>query len=193
MLENDTLIKVMNRDTGRVGYTLSEFGVRRQFAPKEIKEIPYQELKSLSYDKGGKALLDNYLIIQNEEAVAALLRGVEPEYYYTEADVIKLMKTGSLDAFLDCLDFAPEGVKEIIKDQAVELPLNDMNKREAIFEKLGFNVTEAIKVKNTKFDDGSEDNQSEQTKTRRVQPAEPAGTQRRAAEPPKYNVTSISE
>ena len=54
------------------------------------------------------------------------------------------MLTGSLDAFLDCLDFAPEGVLQIIKDAAVELPLNDVQKRDAIKEKLGFDVSAAI-------------------------------------------------
>ena len=57
------------------------------------------------------------------------------------------MKTGSLDEFLDCLDFAPEGVKDLIKNLAVDLPLNDVAKREAIFNKLGFNVDNAIRIK----------------------------------------------
>ena len=57
------------------------------------------------------------------------------------------MLTGSLDAFLDCLDFAPEGVLQIIKDAAVELPLNDVQKREAIKTKLGFDVSAAVSNK----------------------------------------------
>jgi len=57
------------------------------------------------------------------------------------------MQTGSLDEFLDCLDFAPEGVKDLIKNLAVDLPLNDVAKREAIFNKLGFNVDNAIRIK----------------------------------------------
>jgi len=56
------------------------------------------------------------------------------------------MEHGSLDEFLDCLDFAPEGVKDLIKNLAVELPLNDVAKREAIFNKLGFNVDNAIRI-----------------------------------------------
>ena len=59
-------------------------------------------------------------------------------------EIIDLIKTGSLDAWLDCLDFAPEGVLQIIKDAAVELPLNDVQKRDAIKEKLGFDVSAAI-------------------------------------------------
>jgi hypothetical protein len=65
------------------------------------------------------------------------------------------MVTGTLDQFLDCLDFAPESVKEMIKDMAVDLPLNDIKKREAILDKLGFDVSKAISIKNTKYDDGN--------------------------------------
>jgi hypothetical protein len=70
------------------------------------------------------------------------------------------MQTGTLDQFLDCLDFAPESVREIIKDMAVELPLNDVAKRNAVQEKLGFDVTRAIEIKNTKYD-GEDENHAE--------------------------------
>jgi len=62
------------------------------------------------------------------------------------------MQTGSLDEFLDCLDFAPDVVKDMIKDISVTLPLNDVAKRDAIKEKLNFDVARAIEIKNTKTD-----------------------------------------
>ena len=76
----------------------------------------------------------------------------EPEYHYSENDVKQLLTTGTLDQFLDCLDFAPDVIKDMIKDLAVELPLNDMAKRKAIQDKMGFDVTRAIEIKNTKYD-----------------------------------------
>ena len=57
------------------------------------------------------------------------------------------MKEGSLEEFLDCLDFAPEGVLEAIKTLSVELPLNDVAKRKAILEKMNFNVDNAVRNK----------------------------------------------
>jgi hypothetical protein len=75
------------------------------------------------------------------------------------------MKTGSLDEFLDCLDFAPEGVKDLIKNLSVELPLNDVAKREAIFNKLGFNVDNAIRIKR----ESSEPMEEKPVTRRRVQ------------------------
>jgi hypothetical protein len=45
---------------------------------------------------------------------------------------------------LDALDFAPVGVIDLIKKFSVQLPLNDMNKRKALYEKTGFDVTKAL-------------------------------------------------
>jgi len=96
------------------------------------------------------------------------------------------MTQGTLEQFLDCLDFAPESILENIKDIAVKLPLNDMAKREAIKNKLGFDVTKAIEIKNTKYDGGEEDNSSNSPErvTRRATPLKnnstiPAPTGRR--------------
>ena len=148
MLQKDTLIKVLNRDNGSVCYSIPEMnGLRRVYQSGETKQVTFEELQKLSYIPGGMTLLKQNLVILNDEAVNRLLGHVEPEYRYTEADVRKIMQEGSLDQFLDCLDFAPDGVKELIKTLAVEMPLNDVNKREAIFNKLGFNVDNAIRIK----------------------------------------------
>ena len=80
---------------------------------------------------------------------------VEPEYNYSEEDVKKLILTGSLDSFLDALDFAPAGVLDMIKDFSVSLPMADMNKMQAMQEKLGFNVRLAIE--NNKTDEPVEE------------------------------------
>jgi len=92
------------------------------------------------------------------------------------------MTGGSLDEFLDCLDFAPSVIIDMIKVLAVELPLNDVSKREAIKDKLGFDVTKAIEIRNTKLDGETDviDNQVSKT-ARRVKPVDstPAATGRR--------------
>ena len=87
------------------------------------------------------SMLKNYLLIQHETAVKELLNEVQPEYYYTEADVKDLLLNGSLDALKDCLDYAPAGTLDLVKKLAVDLELNDVKKRDAIREMLGFNVT----------------------------------------------------
>ena len=66
------------------------------------------------------------------------------------------MATGSLEAFEDCVDFAPDGVIDIIKNLAVSMPLNDVSKRDYLKKKTGFDVESAIKIKNTKSEEEEE-------------------------------------
>ena len=147
MLNKNTKIKATNRSNSSIGYTLPDMNnLRRKFYPGETKEVSYEELQKLSYTPGGMRLLRQYLILDNEEAIAALIGGVELEYNYTDADIEKLLLNGSLDELLDCLDFAPSGVIDLVKDLAVKLEINDLSKRQAIQEKLGFNVTSAIEI-----------------------------------------------
>ena len=147
-MDTTRMVKILNRDNAAVFYDIPELnGLHRVFQPGEVKEVSLDELIKLSYTPGGMSLLRNNFVLGDQEAVKIILGKVEPEYNYTAADIKDLMENGSLDEFLDCLDFAPEGVIEIIKTMAVNLPLNDVAKREAILNKTGFNVTNAINIK----------------------------------------------
>ena len=184
MMDRNTIIKICNRDDAAVFYDIPEMnGLHRVFQPNEVKEVTLGELIKLSYEPGGMDLLRNNFILNNKEAINMILGKVEPEYNYTPADIKNLLLNSSLDELLDCLDFAPEGVIEILKDLAVELPLNDVAKREAILNKTGFNVTNAIKIKKEVQADAekpaaapirrrvakkTESGSAEETKTRRV-------------------------
>lgn len=178
------MAQVKNRSNGKAVYTIPELGdkrnIRREFAPHEIKEIPEDELEALTYIGGGENLLTNYLQILDKKVVENVNIKVEPEYAMSEDDVKELMQTGSLDAFKDCLDFAPQAIKDMIKDYAVSLPLNDSAKRDAIKEILKFDVDKAILNKKA----AEEDLAPKEEKTRRVEPTSSTG--RRTT--PKYNV-----
>jgi hypothetical protein len=148
-MEDSTKVKVINRaGNGTVCYTIPDMGnLRRVYQDGEEKIITFEEIRKLSYIPGGMVLLKDYLIVQDKEALEEINIFPEPEYYYTKEDIVRLMQEGSLDEFLDCLDFAPEGVLESIKTIAVELPLNDVQKRKAVLEKLNFNVDNAVRNK----------------------------------------------
>lgn len=184
-MKKTDMIKITNRDSGRVGYDIDELGIKRRFAPRETKEISFEELEKLSFLSGGLTLIKNYLIVKNEEAIKELGIKVEPEYFYNEEDIKNILLKGSMNEFLDCLDFAPDGVIDMLKKMAVSLPLNDVAKRDAILEKTGFNVTRAIEINNTKNDgDDSLKEQKNETTIRRSEGSiEPV---RRA--PSKYKV-----
>ena len=146
-MTKNTKIRVKNRSFGSVGYTIPDLNnLHREFEFNEQKELTYEELFKLSQVPGGMYIIENYLTIDNEEVVAALLGEVEPEYYYTAEDVEELLKAGSLDQLEDCLNFAPGGVIDLIKEIAVKLPLNDVAKRELITQKTNFNVAQAIEI-----------------------------------------------
>ena len=120
MIEKDTLIKVINRVNGTVGYTIPDLNnLHRSFQANESKELTMEELRKLSYIPGGDVILRDCLVIENPEAVAELLGEVEPEYNYTEAEIKELLEHATLNQFLDALDFAPKGVRDLIKDYAV--------------------------------------------------------------------------
>jgi hypothetical protein len=156
MLDNDTLVKVTNRTGGRVGYTIPDLGLHRDYQPNETKEVTMNELRKLSYLPGGQVILEDYLVIKNADAVAELIPNAEPEYNYSKEDVIKLLTEGSIEQFLDALDFAPVGVIDLIKDLAVELKINSIDKRDAIKEKTGFDVTKAIQINKETLEETTE-------------------------------------
>lgn len=150
MIDKDRQVKVVNRTSGIVGYTIPDMNnLHRSYSARETKTITFEEVQKLSYLPGGRYMLKNSLLIRDPEVVEELFPGMSkevPEYFYDEGQVEQLMKTGSLDAFLDCLDFAPEGVIDIIKDKAVKMPLNDISKCNAIRDKTGFDVLKAVEI-----------------------------------------------
>lgn len=187
------LVKITNRDNGFVGYKIADLNIYRRFAPGETKEVPLSELKALQYTTGGDSMLKNLFVINDREALAALnMMNVEPEYFYSAEDVEKLLFEGSLDQLEDALNFAPDGVINLIKDIAVKKEIPDMRKRELITKKTGFGVQNAINV-NHILNDNSEVEEEDNSPRRKAAPinatAETAAEQvERKAALPKYNV-----
>lgn len=145
-MEN-TMYSVKNISDTTIAYSIPDLNnLRRVFTPREVKHISGDELEKLTYIPGGSAILQKYLQV-DKEILDSLGIPNEPEDFMTEEQIIDLLKNGSLDEFLDALDFAKAGVLELIKKFAVELPLNDVAKREAIKKKLGFDVTAVIEMK----------------------------------------------
>lgn len=145
MITEETLYNVKNRSPSVVVYKIPESNLRRQFAPGETKKIPFGELEKLTYQDGGREMLEQFLQIVDEAVTSNLNVRREVEYDMSEAQVAALIQSGSLDAFLDALDFAPIGVIDLIKALAVQLPLTDLNKRKALKEKTGFDVDSALR------------------------------------------------
>jgi hypothetical protein len=52
---------VKNRSASKVVYRIPEANIRREFAPGESKKISYKELEQLSYQAGGREIMENFL------------------------------------------------------------------------------------------------------------------------------------
>lgn len=193
MTENTNYYNVKNRSSSMVVYTIPEMNIRREFAPAETKRLSFEELEKLTYQPGGRALLANFL--QFVEPVKVLNQATtdlgihtEPEYNMSEEDIKKMLVSGSVDQLLDALDFAPVGVIDLIKAYAVSLPVKDYDKREAIKEKTGFDVSKALENDLASKENETVENAVPQRRVPVATTTEEAAPARRTT--PNYNVVS---
>jgi hypothetical protein len=190
-IKDADLIVVRNRNNGTTGYSLDN-NFHRTFNVNETKKVPFSELQALINAPGGEYILNNYLVVENAEALELLNMKVQPEYFYTEEKVKEILFRGSYDEFADFLDFAPNGAIEIAKQIAVKEEIPDNKKREMLSEKTGLNINSAIIV--NKVMDSEDNAEKEAPKQRRVQIQEdtPAAEQKptRRAATPNYKVVS---
>lgn len=170
MITENTTYNVKNRSSSVVVYRIPESNLRREFAPGETKKIPFGELEKLTYQQGGREMLEQFLQIVDEAVTQDLNVHREVEYDMSENQIKDLLLTGSIDAFLDALDFAPMGVIDLIKSLSVSLPLTDFNKRKILKEKTGFDVDKALAHIEEEREDEKEHIQPI-SHQRRVQPA----------------------
>lgn len=186
MITQETMYNVKNRSSSMVVYRIPETNLRREFAPGETKRIPFGELEKLTYQPGGRELLENFLQILEEEVTTNLNVHRELEYDMSEEQVRDLLLTGSVDAFLDALDFAPIGVIDLIKSMAVALPLTNLQKRKALKDKTGFDVDRALMhIEEERAEETADKVNSAPAERRVKEEVKPAG--RRTT--PSYKVT----
>ncbi len=175
MIRSEDMFNVKNRSTSVVVYRIPESNLRREWAPGEVKRIPFGELEKLTYQPGGRELIANFLQIMENEVTDDLNVHREPEYNMSEEQVRDLILNGSIDAFLDALDFAPLGVIDLIKTMSVQLPITDMAKREALKAKTGFDVDKAIENDRASKEDSKKETIADKPVERRVTESTPAG------------------
>ena len=190
MINQNTKYNVKNRSSSTVVYRIPEDNIRREFAPGETKPITFGELEKLTYQQGGRELLEQFLQIGEEIVTRDLNIHREIEYDMSENQIKALLLNGSLDAFLDALDFAPLGVIDLIKTLAVQLPLTDLNKRKALKDKTGFDVDKALTHIEEEKNEESEGQITPLAAERRVKPETPAGGRRTTS---NYKVINKAE
>ena len=180
-----TMYRVKNRGASTVVYKIADKGIRREFKPGQIMSISSEELEELTFQPGGSLILSQFLQIMDLDGIQAAGIRPEPEYHMSETDVAKLITSGSLDAFLDALDFAPIGVIDLIKKLSISIPMVDIQKRKALKEKTGFDVEAALKHNEEDNEDDQKTILKQAKGERRVQ-STATSTVRRTT--PNYNI-----
>ncbi len=142
-------ILVKNRSSATVIISIPNRNIKVTLQPGQVvNTLTFGDIEDYSYQPGGDRMLREYLQLSEADISQLALGEPQLEYNYSEKDIIALLKPANpdnFDAFLDCLDFAPTGVIDLVKKYAVELPLTDTRKLEAIAEKTGFNAADAIR------------------------------------------------
>lgn len=161
------IVEVRNRNNGFTTYTI-DGGITRTFNINEIKKIDLEELRELSMAPGGDYILKNYLIINDKTALDYLDLHPEPEYFYTETEIKDLLLNKDPDYLEDCLNFAPQGVIDLVKQMAVKLEVPDTRKRKLILDKTGFSVDNALNVNKILEEDDEKDKKATEKVERKI-------------------------
>lgn len=145
-VKDDDIIEITNLLDCTCGYIVDLTGVRRILPPHASFKVKASELRELFYQRGGQELLHNYIRVGNKALAQEFGVDVDntPEYNWGRKDVIDALNNPDIDILLDALDFAPDGIKQLIADVAVETEVADVNKRKAISDKLGIDVDAMI-------------------------------------------------
>ena len=190
-MDGNTICTVKNRSSSKVAYVIPEDGIRREFMPGEVKNIKFAELEKLSWQAGGNALMTHFLQIKKPEAISELGIHTEIEYDYSEDKIKEIIVSGSVDMFKDMIDFAPIGVRDLVKKFAVELPMESTPKIEYLKEKTGFDLQKALA--NKKAEAADEANNAPAAPTGRRVAVETTPVEEPAAPARRYKVTSREE
>lgn len=148
IINDTTLIPVRNMVNHRVVYTIPEEHKRVVFEPFQERKIRAGELRALNYTIGGSILLRNYLCVKSDDMrIEFNVPSDQIEYDWTKQDIkhVLLDNDALIEQLEDALDFAPQGIKELIVDYAVEWKIPDSNRRKIISKMMNVNIDEMIK------------------------------------------------
>ena len=168
LVADDTIVPIRNIVNCETGYILTSSGHSRRLMPGVVMRVTAGELRELYYQPGGSILLQNYIHVGNSDLCKEF--GVPEdmiEYNWTAKDIKKALTEDPIEVLLDALDFAPQGVIEAIKDDAVSLEINDKAKIDAISKKTGIDIDAAIKNKHA-YDENGDTDVTEKPKQRRT-------------------------
>ena len=147
IINDTTQVPVRNMVDHKVVYVIPELNRRVVFEPFQEKKIQASELRALNYSIGGEVLLHNYLCVLNKDLRTEFnIPADQVEYDWTLKDIHRVLENLStpIEELEDALDFAPEGIRELIVDCAVKWKIPDSNRRKVITRMTGSNIDRMI-------------------------------------------------
>lgn len=159
-LTDDTLVSIRNMVNHKVVYVLPDWNRKVVFEPFQERKIPAGELRALHYTTGGYNLLHNYLCVENADLKAEFeIPEDQIEYNWKLNDIKYLLLNNNslIESLQDALDFAPEGIREMIIDYAVIWKIPDSNKRKVISQMTGIDIDKQIEFSELVDDDAAKD------------------------------------
>lgn len=147
---DDTLVEVRNLTDLPVTLYNPDKNLRITFAKNQTRKFKAGDIREWNFLKGIHVLFTEYLSVQNKELaeeIGVSDQVLEYEYQWTPEDVRNLLVGGTLEELEDVLNCAPLGIIETIVDQAVEIRLNDVAKRNLIKEHTGKDITKKLEIK----------------------------------------------
>lgn len=147
-VSSDTLVEVRNMMDHKQVLIDKNTRTRYVFGPQQTKTLSAGELRSMAYVPGVLSMLyDGKLRIKNKDLCVEFNIPVDvPEYDMTQDDVDDMLLNKELDYLLDALDWAPEGILELIKNRAIALRITDIVKRKSISDALGCDIDNMIRT-----------------------------------------------
>lgn len=159
-LTDDTLVSIRNMVNHKVVYVLPDWNRKVVFEPFQERKIPAGELRALHYTTGGYNLLHNYLCIENVDLKAEFEipeDQIEYDWKLNDIKYLLLNNNALIESLQDALDFAPEGIREMIIDYAVIWKIPDSNKRKVISQMTGIDIDKQIEFSELVDNDAAKD------------------------------------
>lgn len=164
--------EVISKYNGYLSVKEYNTNITRIFPRLGFKMLLSEEsIRNIAYNPGGRFILENRLIINDSELIKKLELNLELEDTYTPEDIKELLISGSKDQLEDALNFGNDGTKELIKDTAINLEINDLEKRKVIQDYTHIDINKAIDNKNEDLETNSiQSTTTTITKQRKAQP-----------------------
>jgi hypothetical protein len=172
-INDNTIVEVWNNSIGDARYTVQNgtINIRRTWRlPGTMQEVEFKELKTAFNEPGVRQLFevfnkelkryeDGELLIKNELVREKLDLKPLGKYTLDQEQIIDLLKNQSVGKFEETLENCPDSTLDRIIQEAINLPLSDINKINLVKLYSGKDVLTFIQIKN--------ENKNEEEKSRK--------------------------